>query len=205
MTGPIMEILMQWMEVMLVFSGMAGVFLSLMLLCMPERMRSWNHRFDRYYDTEGPLRFLDVSLPTDIWVYRHTMASGSILLLGSLVFMFFLFARLDAGRFSSVFMGTPVLSPFQEVIYRTVVIFLKLASFAGAIVGVFLLFAAEKVRQIDTRMTKVLPTDPIIHRLNQSYRIVDRIFLSHPRLFGATGLAASASLTWVTAHYLLQG
>jgi hypothetical protein len=204
MGSPLEEILVRWAEVLLVISCITGSILSLMLLCAPERIRNWNHRFDRYYDIESPLRILDASLPTDPWVYRHTMASGSILLLGSIIFMFFLFSRLDAARFAAVFLDTPMLSPLQEVVYHSTVIFLKLASLVGAIVGICLLFAADQMRLLDAKMTKVLPTEPFFHRLNQSYRIVDRTFLRHPRLFGTAGLAASALLTWVTAHYLLK-
>lgn len=204
MTNPLEEILLQWCGILLVTSGLLGVVLSLFLFAMPDRIREWNERLDRYFEVDKPLSVLDASLPTDPWIYRHTMASGSLLLLGSVVLALFLYARLDDAAFASVFLGGPEMSPLQEIVYRAVVVLLKIASLAGAVVGVCLLFAADKIRLFDLRMTHVLSTEPVIQRLNRSYRIVDRFLLRHPRLFGSVGLVASTLLTWVTARYLMH-
>jgi hypothetical protein len=111
---------------------------------------------------------------------------------------------MDPSQFADVFFTSGQMSPVQEIVFRTVVIFAKLACLVGIGAGIGLLFVPEIVLRLNDSMAKVLSIDPVFDQLNKSYRPVDQIFLRHSKIFGCVGLIASSTLIWIISKYLIQ-
>lgn len=204
MSGPISEIVLVWAEIILLVFGTAAGVLSLLLLFAPGLVRRWNERLGSYYDTDHTLRMLNTDVPTAPLLYRHAKVAGASLVLGSVVVLAFLFGRMDPSQFAAVFFASGKMSPVKEIVFRTVVIFAKLASLVGFGLGIGLLFAPDSVARLNDSMAKVLPIDPVFDQLNKSYRPVDRVFLRHSKIFGCIGLVASSALIWIVSKYLIH-
>jgi hypothetical protein len=189
---------------LLVFSTVALV-LSLMLLFLPGVIRRWNEKLSSNYDIDSTLQLLNTHFPTNHLLYHHAKVIGTSLLLGSVVFLLFLFGRMNAVQFAAVFFDSGQMSTIQEIVFSTIIIFSKLIAVVGIGMGIGLLFAPEKIYRLNETMAKILSVDPFFERLNRNYQMVDNLFLRHSKIFGLMGLLASSILIWIIGKYLLKG
>ena len=92
----------------------------------------------------------------------------------------------------------------DEVLVNSLALVGKIVGFAGIVLGLFLLFVPEKMKTIENKMNTWFDTQPLVDKLNKSYRDVDSIFFRHPIVFGIAGMISSIILIALSMKALLR-
>lgn len=197
-------IVLQSVEIFALILGVIGMILSFFLMLAPERTGAFSNLFNHWIHFDESLAFLDFNMKTDHFIFRHHVASGVVMIAGSVFFLIFLFFKLDIARITEIFFQGGRLPPITEVGLYTAIIIGKLAGFIGIVLGVFLLFAAGKIRDIENKMASGLTTQPFFNKLNEFHGGVDTILLRYPVVFGLFGLAASILLILLSSVFIMN-
>ena len=183
-------------EILIMIFGMMGAAVSLLLLISPESVKNTGDWLDQKINLDKKITYyLNLYIPTDRFAYRHNIFFGLALIIGSLVVLIFLFFRLDIAGYNDV---------LDEVLINSLALVGKIGGFAGVIFGLFLLFVPEKMRAFENKMNAWFDTQPLVDRLNKSYRDVDSIFFRHPIVFGVAGVISSIILIALSMRALLR-
>jgi len=200
----IWDIFIKSFEIFLLITGVLGLVLSFLLMLTPEQTRSISRRLDYWIDLDNKLAFLDADFRTDSFVFRHHIASGMVLLTGSIFLSIFLFFELDPKRIADIFFDRSGLLPVTEIILTSTIIVGKVAGITGILLGASLLFASGKIRGMENKMAGGLVTQPLISKLNEFHGGIDTIFLRYPVIIGLAGLCASVLLTLTGAYFYVS-
>ena len=183
-------------EILMMIFGMIGVAVSLLLVLSPESVKAAGDWLDTKVNLDKKITYyLNQYIPTGRFAYRHNIFFGLALITGSLVVLIFLFFQLDIMGYNNV---------LDEVIINSLALVGKIAGFAGIILGLFLLFVPEKMKTIENKMNTWFDTQPLVDKLNKSYRDVDSIFFRHPIVFGIAGMTSSIILIALSMKALLR-
>ena len=183
-------------EILMMIFGMIGAAVSLLLILSPESVKAAGDWLDTKVNLDKKITYyLNLYIPTDRFAYRHNIFFGLALITGSLVVLIFLFFQLDIMRYNDV---------LDEVIVNSLALVGKIVGFAGIVLGLFLLFVPEKMKTIENKMNTWFDTQPLVDKLNKSYRDVDSIFFRHPIVFGIAGMISSIILIALSMKALLR-
>ena len=183
-------------EILMMIFGMIGAAVSLLLILSPESVKAAGDWLDTKVNLDKKITYyLNLYIPTDRFAYRHNIFFGLALITGSLVVLIFLFFQLDIMRYNDV---------LDEVIVNSLALVGKIVGFAGIVLGFFLLFVPEKMKTIENKMNTWFDTQPLVDKLNKSYRDVDSIFFRHPIVFGIAGMISSIILIALSMKALLR-
>ena len=175
---------------------MIGAAVSLLLILSPESVKAAGDWLDTKVNLDKKITYyLNLYIPTDRFAYRHNIFFGLALITGSLVVLIFLFFQLDIMRYNDV---------LDEVLVNSLALVGKIVGFAGIVLGLFLLFVPEKMKTIENKMNTWFDTQPLVDKLNKSYRDVDSIFFRHPIVFGIAGMISSIILIALSMKALLR-
>ena len=183
-------------EILIMIFGMIGAAVSLLLILSPESVKAAGDWLDTKVNLDKKITYyLNLYIPTDRFAYRHNIFFGLALITGSLVVLIFLFFQLDIMRYNDV---------LDEVLVNSLALVGKIVGFAGIVLGFFLLFVPEKMKTIENKMNTWFDTQPLVDKLNKSYRDVDSIFFRHPIVFGIAGMISSIILIALSMKALLR-
>ena len=183
-------------EILMMIFGMIGAAVSLLLILSPESVKAAGDWLDTKVNLDKKITYyLNLYIPTDRFAYRHNIFFGLALITGSLVVLIFLFFQLDIMRYNDV---------LDEVLVNSLALVGKIVGFAGIVLGFFLLFVPEKMKTIENKMNTWFDTQPLVDKLNKSYRDVDSIFFRHPIVFGIAGMISSIILIALSMKALLR-
>ena len=200
----IWSMMLESAEILALVAGVSGIVLSLMLMLNPALTRKLNQKFDRWFHFDEKLAVLDTDFNTDRFIFRHHLVAGTVMIIGSLFCLIFLFVRLDLGELGEVFSQGGQLPPLSEILLNSAVILGKVAAVAGIVLGSLLIFASGKIQEMESKMGARLTTQPIVDKLNRVHNGIDRLFFRHPTVFGLAGLAASLLLTYISGTLIFR-
>ena len=199
------EIFLQAIEIFTLVVGALGVFLSLLLLLVPQRLKKTGMILNRSVDIESKItHFIDRDIPTDNLFYRHNIISGVCLIVSSAFILVFLFYRLDVEGFLRVFFADGKFNTTDEILFSTMALIGKIAGVIGMLIGSILLFSPEQMRQIEKRVDTWFATKPLWDKLDRPFESVDALVFRRPTFFGIIGLVTSLFLTFLAIKNLLD-
>jgi hypothetical protein len=149
-------------------------------------------------------RFVDRSILTADFFYRHNINSGVCLVVGAVFILLFLFFRLDLDGLVAVFFGNDKFKVTYKIIINTMALLGKVAGSAGLLIGVMLVCCPARMQQIERRMDTWFATQPMWERLDRSRPSVDTLVYRRPIMFGAIGLFTSVVLTFLAVNNLIH-
>ena len=139
------EIGFQTIEILTLVFGISGITLSVLLLSSPDLTLRLGKVFNRYFDVEKNMVYLDKFIETDKLAYRHNVLVGLSLIAGSIIVLVFLFFKLDITNAAMIFINSGKYSSLIEILLNSVVILGKVVGFLSLIIGLLLLFASSQL------------------------------------------------------------
>ncbi|MGD8766009.1 MAG: hypothetical protein PVG87_27120 [Desulfobacteraceae bacterium] len=200
----IQQIGLQVVEILTLVFGILGVTFSLLLMYSPNLTKSISNVFNRYVDIDDKVSYLDKDIQIDSYFYSHNMLFGTCLVAGSVFSLIFFFFKLDISSFANIFFVSNQHLSTNEMIFSAVSWIGKVACFFGILVGTMLLFAPNKMRQIETKLNSWFETRHVFDKLDDSNRDLDTILFQRPMFFGAVGLIVSLFIIVLSILNLLS-
>jgi multisubunit Na+/H+ antiporter MnhB subunit len=192
--NPIIEICLDTTAILTIVCGVAGLIFSLSLIFFPERTRAIDEFLSRSYHLKERLAYFDQTIRNELFIYRHPMVWGALLMLGSIVTLIFLFVQMDVERLVGVL---PIQENHRlpwEMVLEVFVLTGKLAGVIGVIVGLFLMIAPGRLQRIEKRLNSWIATQPLVDRLDVFNHVVNIFSFRHPMLIGSIGVLLSTIL-----------
>ena len=122
-------------EIFILLLGIIGLGVSFLLLFSPGLTRSAGRWLDRYVNVDGKIIRLNHYVHLDRFIYRHNLLFGLVMILGSLIVLFFLFFQLPGMIFHNIVF---------EIVALSAVLAGKIGSMTGIFIGLGLMFFPEK-------------------------------------------------------------
>jgi hypothetical protein len=170
----------------------------------PNLTKSISSVFNRSVDIDDKVTYLDKDIQIDSYFYSHNMLFGTCLVAGSIFSLIFFFFKLDVSSFANIFFVSSRHLSTNEMIFSAVSWIGKVACFFGIFVGTMLLFAPNKMRQIETKLNSWFETRQVFDKLDDSNHDLDTILFQRPVFFGAVGLIVSLFIIVLSILNLLS-
>jgi hypothetical protein len=190
-------------EILTLLFGVLGMAFSLLLLISPRLTKSAGNFFNRSFN-EPKINILDKDIKTETLIYGHHVVFGLCMVAGSLfAFIFFVF-DLDISNFANVFIVSTKYFLIFEIIFFAFAWIAKVACVLGIVLGGFLLFAPDKMRNVDQKVNIWFETRGIFAKLDQTGPELDVFLFRHPFFFGLTGALVSFLIITLSIVNLLS-
>jgi hypothetical protein len=189
----LIDIFLAATEVFTLIVGVAGFLFSILLLFHPETVRSLGEKLNRSISLVRISPLLDRKVEVNRLAYRHPFLIGLFFLIGSLFVLQFLYLK---------YLPPVEPSSFEDLCFEAMAWIAKTAAFSGVLLGVALMWRADKVRSLEDRLGAWIDTQPLFSKLDRPHSPLDHLFLRHPRISGAAALLASFVLTVLSVYNL---
>jgi protein-S-isoprenylcysteine O-methyltransferase Ste14 len=191
-------------EILTLLFGVLGMAFSLLLLISPRLTKSAGNFFNRSINVEPKINILDKDIKTETLIYGHHIVFGLCLVAGSVFAFIFFFFNLDISNFASVFIVSGKYFVIFEIIFYAFAWIAKIACILGIVFGGFLLFAPDKMRNLDQKVNIWFETRGIFAKLDQTGPELDVFLFRHPFFFGLTGVLVSFLIITLSVVNLLS-
>ena len=187
----IKEIGLQVIEILTLIFGILGLTFSAMLMFAPNLTKNLSNILNRNFNVNDKIRILDKNIEITEYIYGHHVVVSLLLIIGSILALFFFYFSLDPIKFANIFFDSPHQLFFGEILLSSVLWIGKIACLAGLIFGIFLMFAPAQLRQLDNKLNSWVETKSVIDRLDQPSDNSVSFFFRHPISVGLTGAVIS--------------
>jgi len=191
-------------EILTLLFGVLGMAFSLLLLISPRLTRTAGNFFNRNISVEPRLNILDMDIKTETLIYGHNIVIGLCLVAGSIFALIFFAFDLNISNFANVFIVSGKYFIIFEIIFNTFVWIARIACILGIVFGGFLLFAPDKMRNVDRKVNVWLETRGIFAKLDQTGPELDAFLFRHPFFFGLAGVLLSFLIITLSTINLLN-
>ena len=185
------DIGLQTVEILTLLFGVLGMAFSLLLLFSPRVTRTAGNFFNRSINVEPKISILDKDIRTETIIYGHHVIFGLCMVAGSVfAFIFFVF-DLNISNLANVFTVSGQYFLIFEIVFYALVWIARVACILGIVFGGFLLFAPDKMRNVDQKVNIWFETRGIFAKLDQTGPELDVFLFRYPFFFGLTGALVS--------------
>ena len=191
-------------EILTLLFGVLGMAFSLLLLISPRLTKSAGNFFNRSINVEPKINILDKDIKTETLIYGHHVVFGLCMVAGSVFAFIFFFFDVDISTFASVFIVSGKYFVIFEIIFYAFAWIAKIACILGIVFGGFLLFAPDKMRNLDQKVNIWFETRGIFAKLDQTGPELDVFLFRHPFFFGLTGALVSFLIITLSIVNLLS-
>jgi len=191
-------------EILTLLFGVLGMAFSLLLLISPRLTKSAGNFFNRNINVEPKINILDKDIKTETLIYGHHVVFGLCMVAGSVFAFIFFFFNLDISTFANVFIVSGKYFVIFEIIFYAFAWIAKIACILGIVFGGFLLFAPDKMRNLDQKVNIWFETRGIFAKLDQTGPELDVFLFRHPFFFGLTGVLVSFLIITLSVVNLLS-
>jgi hypothetical protein len=161
------EIGLHTVEILTLLFGVLGMAFSLLLLFSPRLTKTAGNFFNRNINVEPKINILDKDIKTETLIYGHHVVFGLCLVAGSVfAFIFFVF-DLNISNFANVFIVSVKYFLIFEIVFYAFTWIAKVACILGIVFGGFLLFAPDKMRNVDQKVNIWFETRGMFAKLDQ--------------------------------------
>ncbi len=94
---------LQTLEILTLIFGISGVTVSLLLIFSPNLTRLISNLFNRHVNIDEKIEYVDKEINIDSFFYSHNILVGTLLTIGSVFSLIFLFFKLDISDFANIF------------------------------------------------------------------------------------------------------
>ena len=111
----ILEIGLQFIEVLTLVFGILGMTISAMMMFSPNLTKGLSENLNRNIHLDNKIRFLDTEIELNTYFYSHHVLMGLLLIFGSAIALFFFHISLDINKFIKVFFDSQRQLFFLEI------------------------------------------------------------------------------------------
>ena len=112
----IKEIGLQVIELLTLIFGILGMTFSAMLMFSPNLTRSLSNILNRNVNVDEKISFLDKTIEITEYIYGHHVVVGLVLIVGSVIALFFFYFSLDIAGFVKTFFNSP-----QQIFFGVII------------------------------------------------------------------------------------
>jgi hypothetical protein len=185
------DIALPTVEILTLLFGVFGMAFSLLLLFSPRLTATVGDFFNRNVSFSPRLNLLDKDVKTETFIYAHHFIFGLCMVAGSVFALIFFVFDLNISDVASVFIGSQEYLLAFEIVFDAFAWIARIACALGILFGGLLLFAPDKLRRFDGKMSTWFETRGIFEKLDRNIPEVDAFFFRHPFFFGLTGALLS--------------
>lgn len=196
--NPFVAIALEVITILTLVGGAAGMLLSLGLLIAPERIRKMDAFLSRSYHFKERLACFDRPVQNPLFIYRHPLVFGLLLVMGAGVTLVFLLLQMDIDHLLSALGVREDRRLLWELALDFMVLTGKIAGVAGLAIGLSLIVAPDRLRRLDSRLNQWIATQPLVDRLDGYNDALDGFSFRHPVLIGILGVLLSAILIFLS-------
>lgn len=200
----IQQIVLQSIEILTLITGVLGLTLSTVLLFSPNLIRSLSNLLNRRINFDDKIKFLDKDIEIAHHFYNHHVVIGMLLIGGAAFSLFYFFFSLDIARFTSVFLGSQKNTFVPEIMIDSIVWIIKVVCLIALLCGLLLVFAPNKMRQIESKLNSWFETKSFIEKLEKIDHDLDSFIFRHPIMVGVAGAVLSFFLLSLSIINLLE-
>ena len=187
----LLDIGLHTVEILTLLFGVLGMAFSLLLVISPRLTRTAGNFFNRIISVEPKINILDKDFKTEPLIYGHHIVFGFCMVAGSGFAFIFFFFDLDISNFANVFIVPGKYFLIFEIIFYAFAWIARVACILGIVFGGFLLFAPDKMRNVDQKVNIWFETRGIFAKLDQTGPELDVFLFRYPFFFGLTGALVS--------------
>ena len=185
------DIALHTVEILTLLFGVLGMAFSLLLLASPGLTKSVGTFLNRSFSVSPTASILDKDISTEAFVYSHHVFLGICLVTGSAFAFFFFLFNIDIAKFANIFLGSQKYFKTLEIIFYFFAWIVRIGSFCGLIIGLFLLFAPQKLKAFEKKVNTWFETQSFFNKLDRSGPELDALFFRYPFFFGMAGAVIS--------------
>ena len=191
-------------EILTLLFGLLGMAFSMLLLFSPRLTKTLGTFFNRNISVEPKINILDKDIKTETLIYGHHVIFGLCMITGSVfAFIFFVF-NLNISNFANVFIVSRKYFLVLEIIFYAIAWIARVACVLGMVFGVFLLFAPDKTRGIESKVNTWFETRGIFEKLDHTGPELDAFLFRHSFFFGLAGALLSFLIITLAVANLLS-
>ena len=191
-------------EILTLLFGVLGMAFSLLLLFSPRLTKTAGNFFNRNVNVETKINILDKDIKTETIVYGHHIVFGVCMVAGSVFALIFFLFDLNMSNFANVFIVSRKYFLIFEIVFYAFAWVAKVACILGIVFGGFLLFAPDKMRNVDQKVNIWFETRGMFAKLDQTGPELDVFLFRHPFFFGLTGALVSFLIITLSIVNLLS-
>jgi hypothetical protein len=192
--SPLTEMALEATAALTLVFGVCGTLFSIALIFFPDLTRAVSDFFNRNIDLKTRLAYVDRNIRDDMFVYRHPVVYGLLMIAGAVVTLVFLTFRLDIPQLLAVLGIRSAHRPLWELACLFLAAVGQVAAAAGIAIGLFLILAPGRLKHWEARLNAWVPTQPLVDRLDVFHHVVNVFSFRHPVLMGSLGLVLSLVL-----------
>ena len=200
----IKEIGLQVIEILTLIFGILGMTFSAMLMFSPNLTQNLSNTLNRNFNVNDKIGFLDKNIEITEYIYGHHIVVSLLLIIGSIIALFFFYFSLDTAKFVRIFFDSPHQVFFGEIFLKSVLWIGKLSCLAGLLFGSLLMFAPSLMKRLDNKLSLWVETKSVIDKLDKSNNNLDSFFFRHPLSVGLAGAIISLFLISLSLINLLD-
>lgn len=200
----IWDIGLQTVEILTLIFGILGMTLSVMLIFSPNLTKRLSNILNRNVDVDKKLEYLDRNIEITEFFYKYHIVMGVLLIAGSAFCLFFFFFSLDISKFADILFGYQKNLFLTEVILKSITWIGKIGCFASLLSGLLLVFAPDRMRQLENKLNSLFETKSVLEKLDKSSHDLDTFFFRHTTVVGLVGAAISFFLISLSIINLLK-
>lgn len=185
------EIGLQVIEILTLIFGILGMTFSAMLMFSPKLTQNLSGILNRNFNVNDKISFLDKNIEITEYVYGHHIVVSLLLIIGSIIALFFFYFSLDTAKFVRIFFDSPHKIFFGEIFLKSVLWVGKLSCLAGLLFGSLLMFVPTLMKRVDSKLSLWVETKSMIDKLDKPSDNLDSFFFRHPLPIGLTGAIIS--------------
>ena len=187
----IKEIGLQVIEILTLIFGILGMTFSAMLMFSPNLTKNLSNILNRNFNVNDKISILDKNIEITEYIYDHHVVVSLLLIIGSVLALFFFYFSLDTTKFVNIFFDSPQQIFFGEILLTSILWTGKIACLAGLLFGSFLMFAPAQLRQLDNKLNSWVETKSVVDRLDKTGDNLDSFIFRHSLSVGLTGAVIS--------------
>jgi len=198
------DIALHTVEILTLLFGVLGMAFSMLLLFSPRLTKSVGNFFNRNISFEPKINILDKDIETETLIYGHHVVFGLCMVAGSVfAFIFFVF-NLNISNFANVFIVSRKYFVVLEIAFYAFAWVARVACILGMVFGGLILFAPDKMRNVESKVNTWFETRGIFEKLDHTRPELDAFLFRHPFFFGLTGALLSFLIITLAVANLLN-
>ena len=197
------DLLWRSLAVFLLIGSLMGVATALLLLFKPQLLQRVNRIANHWVSMRQISQWLDRSIRTERWFYRHHLVLGPLVVVGAAYMLLYFGWQLDRAvtlRLLDGYIANPQLA---SMLLQVLVLFALIGAVLALLIGMVYWIRPSLLRGLETQSNQWVSSRRATKVMDVTHDQVDRFVEQHAQRVGWLLLAASLYLLVVMLRWLL--
>lgn len=197
------DLLWRSLAVFLLIGSLMGVVTALLLLFKPQLLQRVNRVANHWVSMRQISQWLDRSIRTERWFYRHHLVLGPLVVVGAAYMLLYFGGRLDRAATLRLLDGYIANPQLASMLLQALVLFAQIGAVLALLIGMVYWIRPSLLRGLETQSNQWVSSRQATKVMDVTNDQVDRFVEQHAQRVGWLLLAASLYLLVVMLRWLL--